>query len=323
MQTEILDYRYVTAWELDKLLSDPTFNENLDTHWPLVTTTFSGLVTKADETVWRDFIAGKRRGKPTELRNSQVHSTLSYAGDRLGASRQVLNVHAACASSLYALYTASLMSQDLNCPVVVFCADNLKTDYHLWHFKSFGALDQETGRPFDSTSKGFKMGIGAAVYLIKHPSVKHTMPAKAFVQNYSFYTNPALVANPGSAQDIVNNITGINYKAIDFWNAHATGTPVGDAVEHDYFAKTITQDIPIVSYKGYIGHCMSAAGAIEIAMALDGKRDNLLLANKLEGNVIVNDSRIITQSTSFAYKKMLKTSLGFGGKTAVAEIDLY
>lgn len=323
MQTEILDYRYTTAWELEKLLSDHSFNDNLENDWPLVTTTFSGLVTRADETVWRDFIAGKRRGKPTELRNSQVHSTLSYAGDQLGVSRQVLNVHAACASSLYAFYTASLLSQDTKCPVIVFCADNLLTDYHLWHFKSFGALDQDSGRPFDLTSKGFRMGIGAALYLIKHPSVKHTLAPKAFVQNYAFYTNPALVANPGSAQDIVNNISGINYKSIDLWNAHATGTQVGDTVEYDYFNRTIKQDIPIVSYKGYVGHCMSAAGAIEIALALDGRRDNQLLPNLIEGGKIVDDARIITEPTSFTYNKMLKTSLGFGGKTAVAEIDLY
>ena len=136
MQTEILDYRYVTAWELEKLLSDPTFNSNLENDWPLVTTTFSGLKTNDDEAVWRDFIAGKRRGKPSELRNSTIHSTLSYAGDQLGVNRQVLNVHAACASSLYALYTASLMSLDLQRPALVFCADNLNSDYHHWHFKS-------------------------------------------------------------------------------------------------------------------------------------------------------------------------------------------
>ena len=323
MQTEILDYRYVTSWELEKLLSDPTFNDNLEPTWPLITTTFSGLKTNDDEAVWRDFIAGKRRGKPSELRNSTIHSTLSYAGDHLGVHRQVLNVHAACASSLYALYTASLMSQDLQTPALVFCADNLNSDYHHWHFNSFGAMNQETGRPFDSTSKGFRMGVGAAVYLIKHPSVKHRMTPKAVVQNYSFYTNPALVANPGSAQDIINNITGINYKDIDLWNAHATGTPLGDNVEYEYFAKTIKQDIPIVGFKSYVGHCMSAAGCIEIAMAMDGKANNVLLPNRPIGDIIVKDDRIITEQASFPYKKMLKTSLGFGGKTAVAEIDLY
>ena len=67
---------------------------------------------------------------------------------------------------------------------------------------------------------------------------------------------------------------------------------------------------------------MSAAGGMEIGMMLDDRKANLLRPNLIPTEKIVNDDRIITDSTSFTYRKILKTSLAFGGKTVVSEIDL-
>ena len=323
MQAEIIDYRYTTSWDLTSILNEFKVSNQLDPSWPLVASTMSSYGVNDNKAVWSDFLNGRRRGKPSELRNSSVDSMFTHVADELGLHGQVMNVQSVCAGSLYAFYTAAMMSLDLQTPVIVFCGDNLTSDYWNWHFKSFGALDQATGRPFDKSSKGFRTGQGAAVFLIKHPSVKLAASPKAVIQSFSFYTNPELVTKPGSAQDIAKHLSNIDYKSIDLWNAHATGTPVGDIVEYEYFATTVKQDIPIVSFKGHVGHCLSACGAVEIAMALQGKENNILLPNNIVGECIVNDDRIITEPTSFPYKRMLKTSLGFGGKTAVVEIDLY
>jgi 3-oxoacyl-(acyl-carrier-protein) synthase len=236
-------------------------------------------------------------------------------------TRQIFNVQAACASSLYAFYVAAMTSLDYQTPVVVFAGD-VASAYSIWHFRSFGACDQETGRPFDKSSLGFRMGTSMAMYIVKHPSVKSKLEPKAVIQDFAFFTKPELIANPGSVDEMIANLSHLNYKDIDFWNAHATGTLIGDQAEYEYFAKTIKQDIPIVSFKGHIGHCMAAAGAMEIAMALDCKKNNVLLPNVIVGEKFVNDDRIITEPTSFPYKKMLKASLGFGGTTIIAEIDL-
>lgn len=323
MQAEILNYSYTKSWNLDEVITDFKSKNTLQPHWPLVSSTVSSFTNTEGNVVWSNFLAGKRRGRPSELRNSTIDSTFSYIANQLGLNGPVMNVQAACAGSIHALYNASLMSQDLQTPVVVFCGDNLLTDYWIWHFNSLGALNQETGRPFDSTSKGFRLGQGAVLFLIKHPSVKSNVGTRAVIQSFHFYTNPELVSNPGLASDIIKNLGNIDYKRVEFWNAHATGTPVGDKTEYEYFSSTIKQDIPIVSYKGHIGHCIGGAGAMEIALALEGKSNNILLPNNIQGDKIVNDDRIITSPTSFNYTRMLKTSLGFGGKTAAIEVDLY
>jgi len=323
MQTEILDYRFTTEWDLESILNDETFKINLQPKFPLIVPSISTKELNSMENAWTDYTAGKRRGKPSDVLDSFSGNVSRKAGEYLGLSGDNLIINGTCASGIYAFHLAGMYSKTYGLPVVIVCADNVNHPFDLWRFKSLGALDNDTGRPFDKSSKGFKMGTGISMFLVKHPSVKFSMSPIATITNFAFYSNNDLATGPGEIDDIINNIQGINYKSIDLWNAHATGTPVGDIIEYGVFNKTITQDIPIVGYKGYIGHCMCASGAMEIAMSLDGKKNNILLPNVIEGEKIVIDDRIITTQTNFPYKRMLKASLGFGGKTAVAVIDLY
>jgi 3-oxoacyl-(acyl-carrier-protein) synthase len=243
--------------------------------------------------------------------------------DKLNLKGHVSTVVAECSSSSYALYTATLLSQQYNTPVFVFCADNMIEDeLQMWRFNSFGALDQDSGRSFDDSSRGFKMGVGASLYLVKHPSVKHTLPTFATISNYNFYTNPSLIVNPGSTSELIDNIQGIDFNSIDLWNAHATGTPVGDRFEYDVFSTLVKHDAPIIGYKGYVGHCIAASGLIELGLMFDDCKNNQLRPNNILGKPIVDDPRIITESTSFHYRRILKANFGFGGKNVVCQIDI-
>jgi 3-oxoacyl-(acyl-carrier-protein) synthase len=322
MACEILDYRYTSEWNLDSILRDDSFRNNLQPYYPLVVSTQSGLDYNAQTRVWQDFLDNRKKGRPRTMRNSTPDSVTSYAAEQLGVKQQIVTLQAECAASTYAFYHASLISLDLQQPVLVFAADNLVSDYATWYFNSYGALDNSTGRPFDASSRGFRMGSGACVFLIKHSSVKLQIDPLAVIKNFWFYTNPLLVANPGSEDDIIKNIGQINYKNIDLWIAHATGTPVGDIVEYNFFKKTIDHDCPIIGYKGYIGHCLSASAGMELAMLLEDKKKAELSPNIILGNPIVDDPRILTNPAKFNYKHILKTSLGFGGKIAAMEIDL-
>lgn len=322
MQCEILEYKSQREWSLDSFLADPAFNSNFQLDWPLVVTTMSQVTAGNDVAAYTQFSEGKKRGKPSLLYYSTSNATSSYIGGKLGLTGPLVHIHAACAGTLYSFYIAALMSLDLQTPVVVFAGDNFKVDFNLWVFNSYGALDQNTGFPFDKSSKGFKMGLGTSMFIIKHPSVKSSLDVKAVIKSFNFYTRADLITNPGTSDDIISHFSHIDYKSIELWNAHSTGTPVGDIVEYEFFSKTCKHDIPIVGYKGHLGHCMSGAGGMEIAMMLDDKRANRLTPNLMPTEKIVNDDRIITESTSFNYRKILKTSLAFGGKTVVCEIDL-
>lgn len=322
MITEILEYKYITHWNLEQLFEDNTFLSLSEPHFPLVGNTHSAIISPSK--VQADyFVHKKRRGKPSELRASARDGLISYVADKLKLNGYVVNSVAECSGTLYAIYTATVLSYVHKTPVFVFSADNqIEDELNVWNFSSFGAMHQETGRSFDTTSKGFRMGTGASVLLVKHPEVKYKLPAIATISNYNFYTNPSLITNPGSSDDLIKNLHGIDFNKIDFWNAHATGTPVGDLFEHHVFNSLIKRDIPIVGYKGHIGHCMGGAGGVELGLMFDDYKRNELRPNLILGERIVDDPRIITEPTSFTYRTILKANFGFGGKNVVCQVNL-
>ena len=322
MITEILTYHHSLDWNIEQFIDSTGLASIVQPHWSMVTSTRSGLVST--DSVGKDlFELKKKRGRPTELRNSTTDSLGSFVANKLHLNGFVTNVSAECSGSIHALYTASTISLSQQQPVIVFCADNLVDDaMQMWRFSSMGALDQSSGRAFDSTSNGFRMGRGMAAMLIKHPSVKFNMSAFATISNYIFRTNPKLIANPGDAHQLVKDISGINFNTIDFWNAHATGTPVGDQFEYNVFNSLVHKDMPIVSYKSRIGHCISASGAIEMCMSFDDYRAKTLRPNVLAGDPIVKDSRIIVDPVPFPGKRILKANFGFGGKNSFCQIDI-
>jgi 3-oxoacyl-(acyl-carrier-protein) synthase len=104
-----------------------------------------------------------------------------------------------------------------------------------------------------------------------------------------------------------------------FFNAHATSTPVGDDIEVDVFQKVFEGiDIPIMSFKGYIGHTMSACGLIESAYGLEAVKAGYLHPNANLTDPLSDDPRIITKQTPLNGKIFMKASFGFGGRTSIA-----
>jgi 3-oxoacyl-[acyl-carrier-protein] synthase II len=318
MALEIINYKTTTKWELETFFTGTI----VDNQWPLVVGTLSTWAPDSLETVWSDFIGGKRKGRPTQLRQSSNDSVTAMIGAKLGRTREIFRMEAACSTSLYAFYIAGLISQDKNSPVIVVCGDNLVGNYDNWYFQSLGAISQETGRPFDRSSCGFKMGTGICQYIVKHHSVKTSDYAIATIDDVRFYTDPNLITNPGNVDNVIEQLGNIDYSKFDLWNAHATGTPVGDKFEYAFFENTIKQDIPIIGYKGHIGHCMTAAGGMEIALMLDDMQNGYLRGNNIVGDKIISDSRIITEPIKWNFKKVLKTSLGFGGRTAICTVSI-
>jgi len=319
--TEVLFYKYITHWNLDQLFNE-YIKSLVDPKFPLVASCTTGLTPP--NKICRDFFVDKKKkGKPSELKTTNRDSLVSYAAKILGLNGHVSTVVAECSGSSYSIYTATLLSQVYKTPAIVFCADNMIDDeLQMWRFNSFGALDQNTGRSFDRSSKGFRMGLGAGIFLVKHPEVKFDLPTLATISNYNFYTDPALIVNPGNVENLINNLNGIDFSSIDLWNAHATGTPVGDQFEYDLFSKVIKHNAPIIGYKGHVGHCIAASGLIELGMMFDDYMANSLRPNNILDEPIVNDDRIIRQSTKFSYRKILKVNLGFGGKNVVCQVNI-
>jgi 3-oxoacyl-[acyl-carrier-protein] synthase II len=199
-----------------------------------------------------------------------------------GAKGPNLTISTACSSSAHAL------GQGLQCirngqadVVIVVGADASITPLVFAGFCSLRALSttfndtpERASRPFDRSRDGFVMGEGAGALILE--SLAHAKKRKARiyaeVAGYAATSEAYHMVIPKEdGLEVANTMrlamenAGISPSQVDYINAHATSTPIGDAVEAKairHVFKSRADRIAINATKSMVGHTLGAAGAI-------------------------------------------------------------
>ena len=114
------------------------------------------------------------------------------------------------------------------------------------------------------------------------------------------------------------NDSGIKPSEVDYINAHATSTPIGDLAEAVAINRVFGPDTPISSTKSMTGHLLGAAGGVEAIFSILSLRDGIApptinLDNPDEGcdlDYVPHEARQMTIDVA------LSNSFGFGGHNA-------
>ena len=199
-----------------------------------------------------------------------------------GAKGPNFTISTACSSSAHAL------GQALYCirtgqadAVIVVGADASITPLVFAGFCSLRALSskfndqpERASRPFDRNRDGFVMGEGAGALIVE--SLAHAKKRKARIYaelaGYAATSEAYHMVIPREDGEEVATTMTLALKAadvkpgeVDYINAHATSTNIGDAVEskaiHALFKKR-ADTIAISATKSLVGHTLGAAGAI-------------------------------------------------------------
>ena len=129
---------------------------------------------------------------------------------------------------------------------------------------------ERTPRPFDADRDGLVVGEGAATLLLE--SLEHAQargaPILAEIAGFGTNCDGTHMVTPSAAgmQHVMTMAledANLPPGAIDYVNAHATATEVGDIAESQATAACFQRPIPISSLKSYMGHTFGACGAIE------------------------------------------------------------
>ena len=133
-------------------------------------------------------------------------------------------------------------------------------------------------RPFEATRDGFVMGEGAAMFVLEELSHARARRAHMYAEVLGFACNNdayhMLAPRPDGScaarcmRDALADARRTPDR-IDYINAHATGTPLGDKAETSAIKQVFgerARQIPISSTKPFHAHPLGASGAIEAAI---------------------------------------------------------
>lgn len=275
-------------------------------------------------------------GKIFQSMNSTITMNLSVIFKLRGIN---MTISSACASSSHAIGLATLLIRHGYQDIVV-CGGGQEVNLEsMGSFDGLGAFSvyhddpTKASRPFDKHRDGLIPSGGAATVIVEslESALRRGAPILAEIKGYGFSSNGDHISNPnqdGPQRSLENCIkdAGIDLRDIDYVNAHATSTPVGDLMEAKAIAAVFGDyRVPISSTKSMTGHEMWMAGTSEVIYSTLMMHNSFIAPNinfeePDEASQYLN---IINQTTEHKIDTYLSNSFGFGGTNSTLIISKY
>ncbi len=199
-----------------------------------------------------------------------------------------LTVSTACSSGANALGIASDWIRSGRATVVLCGGTDSLCRMTYSGFNALQALDRGPCRPFDKRRAGLTLGEGAAAFVFEDWERAQARGARIVGEfvGYGVSADAHHLTQPrpdgaGAVLAIRRALaeSAMDVEAIDYINAHGTGTPLNDVVETRAIKAvfgTRAHRIPVSSTKSMVGHCLGAAGAIEALVCVLAIRDGVV-----------------------------------------------
>jgi len=258
--------------------------------------------------------------------NSTVTMNLSTIFRLRGVN---MTISAACASGSHSIGLGFSLIKGGFQDIVICGGTQEINKYAMASFDGLGVFSEnedsptQASRPFDTSRNGLVPSGGGATLILEsyESAIKRGANIIAEVIGYGFSSNGGHISTPnveGPAIAMKRALENANVEAsqIDYINAHATSTPVGDSNE----AKAIFEvfganNTPVSSTKSMTGHECWMAGASEIIYSIlmmqnDFIAPNINLKDPDEDSAKLN---LIAETQKAKIDMFLSNSFGFGG----------
>lgn len=197
---------------------------------------------------------------------------------------------------------------------------------------------QAASRPFDVKRDGFVMGEGAGALVMETLDSALARGANIIAEVAgggmaadAYHLTGTHPDGEGAYLGMVDALedAGIIPDKIDYINAHATSTPMGDESELKAMLTLFGErkDLHISGTKSMTGHLLGAAGAVEAIITLKAIQDNTVpptintneVAVEWEGKVNLTLGKAVTKEIHYA----MSNTFGFGGHIATVIFKKY
>jgi 3-oxoacyl-[acyl-carrier-protein] synthase II len=278
---------------------------------------------------------GQRRVSPFFVPYILTNMSGALLGIDLGFMGPNYSVSTACATSNYAIISAAnhlrageadlMICGGVEAPILPM---------GLAGFCAIGALSErnedptKASRPWDRQRDGFVMGEGAGVLVLERLEHAQARGAPILAEYLggglscdAYHMTEPRADGEGVAFCLQNALkdAGISEKDVNYINAHATSTPLGDVAEVLALKKVFKnpKSIKMNSTKSMIGHLLGAAGGVEAIATIKAITDGVIHPTiNLEEPEPDLEFDIPTQAEVFQVNVAISNSFGFGGHNA-------
>lgn len=192
-------------------------------------------------------------------------------------------------------------------------------------------------RPFDVERDGFVMGEGAGALILESydHAIKRNAPIIAEVMGGgmaadAYHLTGTHPEGEGAYLGMIAALedAGLNPTQIDYLNAHATSTSVGDTSELKAIARVFGGHSPYISAtKSMTGHLLGAAGAIEAIACILAVTENIIPptinTKVIEPEFAGKANIVIGKPVNAEVNYAMSNTFGFGGHIATTIIGKY
>lgn len=263
---------------------------------------------------------------PAEVSRGQIHTMHSLAGflrEALHWQGPNLTVSTACSSGAKAWAVGARWLQHGLCDAVLVGGCDSLCLSTLYGFASLQLTSTRPCRPFDSDRDGISIGEAAAFALLVRADDADPSDSLHLV-GYGESADAHHMSAPhpqgaGARLAIEAALTraGLTPSDIDYINLHGTASQLNDEVEASLIATLFPAEVPASSTKGWTGHALGAAGALEASLSL------LALTHGLAPGTLNCDQpdpacgpQIRNGNEQRTLRHVLSNSFGFGGSNA-------
>lgn len=228
---------------------------------------------------------GPRRISPFFIPGLIINLAAGQVSIRFGAKGPNLACASACATGSHAIGESMRLIRDGYCDAMISGGtEAVISPLAVGGFAAMRALslrnDDPTraSRPFDADRDGFVMGEGAGILVLEERDRAVARGARIYaeVAGYGLCGDAYHISSPSEDGDgavramrMALRDAGASPSDVDYLNAHATSTPVGDKIEVTAIRRVFGENgrLPAVSStKSMTGHLLGAAGALETAV---------------------------------------------------------
>jgi 3-oxoacyl-[acyl-carrier-protein] synthase I len=268
---------------------------------------------------------------PTVIPRLMASSVSANLVNVLQTTGPSFSAAAACAGGAYNVLLAAELIERGHCEAAIAGGAEVADPHFYAGFDSMRAYNSQdnddpsrASRPYAADRAGFVFGEGAGILVLETRAAAEARgaPILGVIAGYGMSSDgdgEMVQPSPAGAKAAMRKAlthAGITPDRIDYINTHGTSTPLGDVSEVNAIRQLLDQrHVAYSSTKGYTGHTVSAAGAIEAIFTLTMLRGSWVApsihADPLDPSL--TDYPPIIAPTHPELELALSNSFGFGG----------